>query len=153
MPIDKTYAKKVYDSLRDDVEGFDKDEATFYNLIETDKNYLKNVHLTLKDVYGDGFDKDETAFESALGLKKKEPLVLGFESATEASRIGGLQKPEKLSQSPLKTAATTTPSVSTKPKTNIDYLTDINNLYKEKVNTSQERVNTKHELLNLQPLS
>jgi len=110
MPIDKTYAKKVYDSLRDDVEGFDKDEATFYNLIETDKNYLKNVHLTLKDVYGNDFDKDEAMFESALGLKKKEPLVLGFESASEASRIGGLQKPETVSQSPLKS-----PSVSKQP--------------------------------------
>ena len=110
MPVDKTYAKKVYDSLRDDVEGFDKDEATFYKLIETDKNYLKNVHLTLKDVYGDDFDKDESMFESALGLKKKEPSNNFYEVTSEAIGL----KPKQLSQSPLKTAETTTPSVSTK---------------------------------------
>jgi hypothetical protein len=117
MPIDKTYAKKVYDSLRDDVEGFDKDEATFYKLIETDKNYLKNVHLTLKDVYGDDFDKDESMFEGALGLKKKEPATTSFVQGV--SKELGLKPSTPFVQStgqelPLKTAETTTPSVSTK---------------------------------------
>jgi len=47
--------------------------------------------------------------------KKKEPTIgLGYEKPSEALRMGGLPKQEKLSQSPLKTAATTTPSVSTK---------------------------------------
>jgi hypothetical protein len=47
--------------------------------------------------------------------KKKEPTIgLGYEKPSEALRMGGLPKQEKLSQSPLKTAETTTPSVSTK---------------------------------------
>lgn len=53
-------------------------------------------------------------------LKKKEPttqgLQFGYKTATEATSSAGLPKQEKLSQSPLKTAVTTTPSVSTKPK-------------------------------------
>ena len=85
-------------------------------------------------------------------VKKKEPTIgLGYEKPSEALRMGGLPKQEKLSQSPLKTAETTTPSVSTKPKQNIDYLTDINNLYKEKVSASQGRVNLKKQLVDLKP--
>ena len=64
--------------------------------------------------------------EFGIPLKKKEPAIgLGYEKPSEALRMGVLPKQEKLSQSPLKTAATTTPSVSTKQKTNLDYLTDI----------------------------
>jgi len=50
-------------------------------------------------------------------IKKKEPtapLSFGYETATEATSSAGLPKQEKLFQSPLKTAGTTTPSVSTK---------------------------------------
>ena len=130
MPIDKIYAKKVYDSLRDDVEGFDKDEATFYKLIETDKNYLKNVHLTLKDVYGDDFNKDESTFESALGLKKKEPSTTtpstGYKSALSGIKgtstpptESGIKKSQGVSQSPLKTAGTTTQLDFTRPQPRI----------------------------------
>lgn len=47
--------------------------------------------------------------------KKKEPTIgLGYEKPSEALRMGGLPKQEKLAQSPLKTAEITTPSVSTK---------------------------------------
>ena len=53
--------------------------------------------------------------EFGIPLKKKEPAIgLGYEKPSEALRMGGLPKQEKLSQSPLKIAATTTPSVSTK---------------------------------------
>lgn len=137
---------KIYGFLKEN-KLTDLDEKSWIDKYSKPEN-AKQVYSFFKE--NQLTDLDELSFTDKY-LKKKEPLVLGFESATEASRIGGLKKPEKLSQSPLKTAATTTPSVSTKPKKNIDYLTDINNLYKEKVSTSQERVNTKKELLNLQP--
>ena len=52
--------------------------------------------------------------EFGIPIKKKEPLALGYEKPSEASRMGGIPKQETISQSPLKTAATTTPSVSTR---------------------------------------
>lgn len=47
-------------------------------------------------------------------VKKKAPIGLGYEKPSEALRMGGMPKQETISQSPLKIAATTTPSVSTR---------------------------------------
>jgi hypothetical protein len=50
-------------------------------------------------------------------VKKKEPAIgLGYEKPSEALRMGGLPKQEKLSQSPLKTAETTTQLDFTRPQ-------------------------------------
>jgi len=105
---------------QDKIDLLYKDLQGEYELgsIDDFKTYLsddKKRELFFNEIVKPRYDvSDIGTFENVYGLKKKEPLVLGFESATEASRIGGLQKPEKLSQSPLKTAATTTPSVSTR---------------------------------------
>lgn len=109
MPTDKI--KDVYDLISD--KGYFTDENEFRSYVNDPKK-IKEVYSLIQD---DGFFKDEKEFESYFSdVKKKETFGLGYKKPSEAMRMGGLPKQEKLSQSPLKTAATTTPSVSTKPK-------------------------------------
>lgn len=152
MPEEKEYIKEIYDYLGTLDNTYQKDVSFdgFKKSME-DKSYASDIHSWIgkKDP---SFVKDVPvdSFYNSINVKKKEPAIsLGYKTTSELLESGGLPKQEK--PLVLKTAATTTPSVSTKQKTNLDYLTDINNLYKEKVSTSQERVNTKRELLNLQP--
>jgi len=108
MPTDKI--KDVYDLISD--KGYFTDENEFRSYVNDPKK-IKEVYSLIQD---DGFFKDEKEFEGYFSdVKKKEPAIgLGYEKPSEALRMGGLPKQEKLSQSPLKIAATTTPSVSTK---------------------------------------
>jgi hypothetical protein len=140
--------KKLYDALSSDYDLGTFDE---FNAKMDDQDSRKKLYESVSAEVDLGSFDD---FESKVSVKKKEPTTPTF--GQDVSQKLGLKSSAPFVQStgqksPLKTAATTTPSVSTKPKTNGDYLTDINNLYKEKLSASQERVNTKRELLNLQP--
>jgi len=107
MPENKIYGYLKEKNLTD------LDEASWvakYSEPENAKkvfSYFKEKQLT---------DLDETSFTDKY-LKKKEPAIgLGYEKPSEALRMGGLPKQEKLSQSPLKTAATTTQLDFTRPQ-------------------------------------
>lgn len=110
MPADKI--KDVYDLISD--KGYFSDENEFRSYV-SDPKKRKEVYTLIQD---DGFFTDEKEFDSYFSdVKKKEPttpLSFGYKTATEATSSAGLPKQEKLAQSPLKTAGTTTPSVSTK---------------------------------------
>ena len=106
---------------QDKIDLLYKDLQGEYDLgsIDDFKSYLsdnKKRELFFNEIVKPRYDvTDIGVFEDTYGLKKKEPAIgLGYEKPSEALRMGGLPKQEKLSQSPLKTAATTTPSVSTK---------------------------------------
>jgi hypothetical protein len=103
MPTDKI--KDVYDLISD--KGYFTDENEFRSYVNDPKK-IKEVYTLIQD---DGFFKDEKEFEGYFSdVKKKEPSNNFYEVTSEAIGI----KPKQLSQSPLKTAGTTTPSVSTK---------------------------------------
>jgi hypothetical protein len=150
MPEFKELVKNLYTSKNRELTE-DKLEYIETNYKGKEEDFVKNFYATI----GEELPEEKFNYIKETYLKKKEPtapLSFGYETATEATSSAGLPKQEKLSQSPLKTAGTTTPSVSiSKPKQNIDYLTDINNLYKEKVSASQGRVDLKKQLSQLQP--
>jgi hypothetical protein len=91
--------------------------SKFPELKSYDKQLLRDFVATSNSGKYKTEDEVFTKFPEFSDVKKKEPLELGFEKPSEALRMGGLPKQEKLSQSPLKTAETTTPSVSTKKPT------------------------------------
>jgi hypothetical protein len=100
-----------------DFEGARKSGATNKDI----SNYFKtnyNIDFDIEGALKSGAtDSDVLSYlntKYSEPVKKKEPLELGFEKPSEALRMGGLPKQEKLPQSPLKTAGTTTPSVSIK---------------------------------------
>lgn len=68
MP-EKDYISNVFHVLQDNLDGFDKDEATFRTKIQ-DPEYAKNVYAALKDNL-DGFERTEEDFYTQVGLKKK----------------------------------------------------------------------------------
>lgn len=142
MPINKEYAKKVYDSLKSDVDGFVKTEDEFYGLIENDPNYRKNVHLTLKDVYGDGFQKDEMQFDDAMGLKKKDSTG---PNSKWFSGVGGTEQ-EFTAPSP----SASNSKLPSAPKTKIDALRDRNDLENQRVEINQRRLDSRRTLQSLE---
>jgi GNAT superfamily N-acetyltransferase len=71
MP-ERDYLGKVYDTLREGVEGFDKDENTFRGMM-SDTDYASKVYSTLGETV-DGFDKTPEQFYEMTGSgKPKSP--------------------------------------------------------------------------------
>jgi anion-transporting ArsA/GET3 family ATPase len=73
MPEEKDYLGKVFDTLKETVDGFDKDEATFRKAM-SDTSYASKVHKTLFENI-EGFDKTPEQFYEASGIvtEKKKP--------------------------------------------------------------------------------
>ena len=67
MP-ERDYLGKVYDTLKEGVEGFDKDENTFRSMM-SDTSYASKVHSTLGETI-DGFDKTPEQFYEMTGSGK-----------------------------------------------------------------------------------
>ena len=71
MPENKDYISNVYQAIKDNVDGFDKDEATFRSEMEKPE-YVTKVHAALKDNL-DGFDKTIEQFSES--VKKKGETI------------------------------------------------------------------------------
>ena len=87
-------------------------------------------------------------------LKKKEPASSAVTNLLKPLPQSGEQPKAGFPTSPseaMKVSAQLESTKKQKEKTNLDYLKDINNTYKERIATSQERVNAKRELTQLQP--
>jgi len=70
-PSGPDYVSKVYTTLKDNISGFDKDEATFRKLMG-DSSYRAKVYSTLKENI-DGFNKGRDQFDSAVGVLRPKP--------------------------------------------------------------------------------
>jgi hypothetical protein len=81
MPEEKDYLGKVFDTLKETVDGFDKDEATFRKAM-SDTSYASKVHKTLFENI-EGFNKTPEQFYEASGIvtEKKKPLPNTFRDA------------------------------------------------------------------------
>jgi hypothetical protein len=103
MPQDKI--DLLYKDLQGEYElGSIDDFKTYLSDDKKRESFFNEIVKPRYDV------SDMGTFENLYGLKKKEPSNNFYEVTSEAIGI----KPKQLSQSPLKTAETTTPSVSTK---------------------------------------
>ena len=88
MP-EKDYISKAYSALRDNLEGFSKDEATFRTEMQN-PDYVKKAYAALKDNL-DGFSTTEQDFYNQVGLKKKagsEPLSTGSPTSSRETANG-----------------------------------------------------------------
>lgn len=81
MP-EKDYISKVYSALKDNLDGFDKDETTFRQSL-SDPDYAANTYRALKDNL-DGFDRSESDFYEQIGVKKKPDSEPSSGSSTGA---------------------------------------------------------------------
>lgn len=82
----KDYTSNVYNALRDNLEGFNKDEATFRTEIQNPE-YAKKVYRALSDNL-EGFKRTEEDFYTQVGLKKKDqnqPTSSGLENGSSLS--------------------------------------------------------------------
>lgn len=115
MPEFKELVKNLYTSKNRELTE-DKLQYIETNYKGKEEDFVKNFYATI----GEELPEEKFNYIKETYLKKKEPttqgLQFGYKTATEATSNAGLPKQEKLSQSPLKTAVTTTPSVSIKPK-------------------------------------
>ena len=148
----------IYDFLKTN-NLTSKDESSFlseYSSPEKAKElhgFFVNNNLTTKgfdDFYGEYFKVKKKDFQG-FSQELPKPTMPSGEKFTQGIGLGVKPISSTVSPSASKPPKSTTPSVSTGEKTNLDYLRDINSLYKEKINTSQQRINAKRELLALQP--
>jgi len=127
MPEEKEYIKEIYDYLGTLDNTYKKDVSFegFKKSME-DKTYASDIHKWIGEK-DPSFVKDVPidSFYNSINLKKKEPSTTpsstGYKSALSGIKgtstppsEGGIKKSQGVSPSPLKTAGTTTPSVSTK---------------------------------------
>lgn len=121
-----------------------------------DKDLLKEYVATANNPkYNSDWNVINSKFpEFQSDLKKKEPASSAVPNLLKPLPQSGEQPKAGFPTSPSEAMKASTQLESTgkqKQKTNLDYLKDINNTYKERIATSQERVNAKRELMQLQP--
>jgi len=80
---EQDYITNTYNALKDKVQGFNKTEQEYRDLVTSDPNYRLKVHKALTDKV-DGFNRTTDEFDDMLGLKKKgipEPGSTGPQEA------------------------------------------------------------------------
>lgn len=143
MP-EKDYISKIHLALKENLDGFDKDENTFREAIK-DSGYRANVFRALKENL-DGFDRTEDDFNTQIGkpLKKKES---GIPYGQDFKTIG-----ERLVSSVAPTSGSVSSSASAKnhkielPKH--DPVARIS-LYENTLNAVNSRFNQNLDMLNI----
>jgi len=103
---ENSYSTKVYSTLKDNIDGFNKTEDEFNESLK-DPAYVSKVHKALSETI-DGFNKSESEFSSALGYPKQSAPSQGAESGLsnfiQAPKTSGLSdytgKPVSTSTSP-----------------------------------------------------
>jgi hypothetical protein len=90
MP-ERDYLGKVYDTLKESVEGFNKDENTFRSMM-SDTNYASKVHKTLGETV-DGFNKTPEQFYEMTGSGKAKTLPVMKDSPLQANVAEVVKEP------------------------------------------------------------
>lgn len=104
-PQGPDYTSKVYKTLKDNIDGFDKDEATFRKMVTTDPLYRAKVYKTLQDNI-QGFDKKPEVFDSSIGVVHRSAV-----KDAESTRINGIPLPQN--QQVVKMAPANTTNIDT----------------------------------------
>lgn len=109
--MEPDYISNVHKALSDNLEGFNKDEATFREELKNPE-YAAKVHSALADNL-EGFNKTPDEFYSAVGIGAEKKSPNQTEPSNTGSSESGLSSPEQNTQVPFKEAGNSNDGVGT----------------------------------------